>query len=291
MPENAQNQDELPVPDTSKTKVGSEPHASIKTSPVASVISQAAGDVMTRFHILKCRDDEAKLRDAENSGTLSDFKVSVEQDMVEKDKKQPAVPYIKDMDFPFPTSKNESGPALPPASPTLSWSNHVDDDVMSRFQVLKSRDECISCVPGKVSSNSNNIDEVVAAKRDTDAIGVSMKHHPVADNDGKDVDNLDASVMARLDVLRSRGNNISSTAAGEQLEEVEVAYQYDGASKRDYWSRMRGGLSVEMEPPPGVSAKDNLTRNGKERRRHVEGKHLGGGSDGSSSDWEHVLWG
>ncbi|XP_022140918.1 uncharacterized protein LOC111011465 isoform X2 [Momordica charantia] len=148
---NAQNQDELPVPDTSKTKVGSEPHASIKTSPVASVFSQAAGDVMTRFHILKCRDDEAKLRDAENSGTLSDFKVSVEQDMVEKDKKRPAVPYIKDMDFPFPTSKNESGPALPPASPTLSWSNHVDDDVMSRFQVLKSRDECISCVSGKIT--------------------------------------------------------------------------------------------------------------------------------------------
>lgn len=303
--EHAKNRDELLVSDVSpgsntiaklasKTKAGSTSFVSVQTSPAVSVSNHAVDDVITRFPILKCQDDEAKRKDVENSGTLSDFGVSVKQEMAEEsalDTKQTAVPYIKVMDASFPTSKvkgNDAGPALPSTSPTLTRSSHIDD-VMSRFEILKSRDERMSSLNvGKVQKASSPYSEIVmsAPKGDTVPSSViSMIHQPVVDNKNE-VENLDASVLARLDVLRSRGNNITSTPAGEQLQEVEHHYT---ASKRESWPivenkvEKRGGLGVEMEPFLRLEA-------GKDSRRHVEGKLPAGCSDGSSSDWEHVLW-
>ncbi|XP_038891692.1 uncharacterized protein LOC120081084 [Benincasa hispida] len=307
--ENVKNLDEALISDASpgsntigtlasKTKVGSTSFVSFQTSPAVSVTSHAADDVITRFHILKCREDVVRHRDVGNLVTLSDFEVLGKKDVAEKsalDKKQTAVPYIKDMDSSFPTSKvkgNDSAPAVPSISPTLTRSSHVDD-VMSRFQILKSRGERLSSLDtGKVqkitNSGCNEID-MLAHEGDTmHGLGISTMHHPIAD-DKNEVDNLDASVLARQDVLRRRGNNISLTPAGEEILEVEVEHLYP-ASKRVYWPvgenkvKKGGGLGVEMEPFLGFEA-------GNGSRSHVEGKVPAGCSDGSlSADWEHVLW-
>ncbi|XP_023541621.1 uncharacterized protein LOC111801731 isoform X1 [Cucurbita pepo subsp. pepo] len=254
----------------SKTKVGSTSFVSVQTSPTVSVRSHASDDVITRFNILKHRDDEAKLRDAENSGTLSDFEVSVKQGMVEKsalEKEQTAGPHMKDMDSSFPSSKvkgNDSGPAPRSTSPILTRTSHIDD-VMSRFQILKSRDERVSSLnAGKVQKvTSSRCSEIEKAALEG---AISMIHHPVADNKNE-VDDLDGSVMGRLDVLRSRGNNIRPTPAGENLQE--------------YWTSVEN--KVKMEPFLRPEA-------GKDSRSHFEGKLPAGCSNGSSSDWEHVLW-
>ncbi|KAG6574267.1 hypothetical protein SDJN03_28154, partial [Cucurbita argyrosperma subsp. sororia] len=254
----------------SKTKVGSTPFVSVQTSPAVSVRSHASDDVITRFNILKHRDDEAKLRDAENSGTLSDFEVSVKQRMVEKsalEKEQTAGPHMKDMDSSFPSSKvkgNDSGPAPRSTSPILTRTSHIDD-VMSRFQILKSRDEHVSSLnAGKVQKvTSSHCSEIEKAAPEG---VISMIHHPIADNKNE-VDDLDGSVVGRLDVLRSRVNNISPTPAGENLQE--------------YWTSVEN--KVKMEPFLRPEA-------GKDSRSHFEGKLPAGCSNGSSSDWEHVLW-
>ncbi|XP_022945387.1 uncharacterized protein LOC111449638 isoform X2 [Cucurbita moschata] len=254
----------------SKTKVGSTPFVSVQTSPAVSVRSHASDDVITRFNILKHRDDEAKLRDAENSGTLSDFEVSVKQRMVEKsalEKEQSAGPHMKDMDSSFPSSKvkgNDSGPAPRSTSPILTRTSHIDD-VMSRFQILKSRDEHVSSLnAGKVQKvTSSHCSEI--GKAAPEGV-ISMIHHPIADNKNE-VDDLDGSVVGRLDVLRSWVNNISPTPAGENLQE--------------YWTSVEN--KVKMEPFLRPEA-------GKDSRSHFEGKLPAGCSNGSSSDWEHVLW-
>ncbi|XP_022984354.1 uncharacterized protein LOC111482682 [Cucurbita maxima] len=278
--EHAENWDELLVSGVSpgsstvgklapKTKVGSTSFVPVQTSPAVSVSSHAADDVITRFHILKCREDEAKDRHAGYSG----------QDMVEKlalDKEQTAVPYINDMDSSFPTSEvngDDSRPALPSISPTLTRSCHTED-VMSRFQILKSRDERISSLNvGKVqkirSSCCSEIDMLAPKGNTVHSLGISI-HHRVADNKSE-VDDLDASVPGRLDVLRSRGNHISLTLtpAREQLQERVTV--------------KKGGLGVETEPFLRFEG-------GKEGRNYGEGKLPAGCSDGSSSEWEHVLW-
>lgn len=270
----------------SKTKVGSTSFVSVQTSPALNVSSHAADDAITRFHILKHRDDEAKYRDAENSGTLSDFPVPATQGMVEKfahHQKLIAAHYTKDMDFSFFTSKvkeDDSEPALPSTPPSLTSSSHTDD-VMSRLQILKSRDEHISSLNAgnklEISSSNGSEIDISAPKGDTAySPGVSTKHYPIAENKNE-VDKLETTVQARLNVLRSRGNNRSSTLHGDSL-------QYP-TSKIGYWPIVEEGegLGLEMESflrPEPV----------KESRSLVEGKLPAGFSDGSSSDWEQVLW-
>lgn len=168
----------------------------------------------------------------------------------------------------------------------MTGSSHIDD-IMSTFQILKSRGEDTSSLDvGMVQKNTNShcreID-VLAHK----GVGISAMNHAIADNK-HDVDNLDASVLARQDVLRRRGNNISLIPAGEQVLEVEVEYLFP-ESKRMHWpfdenKVNKGGSGVEMEHFKGCEA-------GNGNRSHIEGKGPADCSDGSSSaDWEHVLW-
>lgn len=279
----------------SKTKVGSTSFVSFQTSPAVSVTSHA-DDLITRFHILKCRDDAARHKDDGNSVLSFDVEVSDKQDVAEKlelDKKQTAVTSIKDIDSSFPTSKikgDDFGNALPSISPTATGSSHIDD-IMSRFQIIKSRGEHTSSLDvGMVQKNTNShcreIDVLVHKGDPVHSVGISAMNHAIADN--KHDDNLDASVLARQDVLRRRGNNISSIPAGEQVLEVEVEHLFP-ESKKMHWpfdeNKVRkGGLGVEMEHFKGCEA-------GNGSRSHIEGKGPADCSDGSSSaDWEHVLW-
>lgn len=199
-------------------------------------------------------------------------------------------------------------------SSILSTSSHADD-VMARFHILKCRVENSNPVntsaveklsSSKVSPDLNKVNKLAPEVKDSTRADISILD-PLMPCTTNHADDAEASVMARLRILKRRDDNSSSMDMKEhQLDGIDLGY----AGLRRHWpiskDRMEDRiLDVNMEP-----ILQNHGANSTEDKSTVKEFHLfvkddpvtqacttnmlgdqphAGLGDSSSSDWEHVL--
>jgi hypothetical protein len=272
-------------------------------SPDIAIQYTPPQDVIGRYGILKRRINYNSAPDVEE---LSSSRVYHDTDKVDKLASEATEAECLTQDS---SIKN---------SPIVGTTCHADD-VMARFHILKRLVDNSNSVKAtdveepssltSVSPDLNKFDKL--APEATEAMGtlmpdISVQNSPISTTSCH-ADDVEASVMARFNVLKCRDDKLSSTDFKRQ--ELSEFDHLGLAGERIHWPIIRdrsedGSMDVELGPVllhhTASSTEDKLTVKEFHLRRDDPviqscpsnglGDPLPGGwYDSGSSDWEHVM--
>ncbi|KAL7183474.1 hypothetical protein ACSBR2_025808 [Camellia fascicularis] len=229
---------------------------SIQDSSIPSttkIVDDDDASTMARFHILKCRgqnssavntEGQQRLRVTSNAAEkLPSFNFSPNPSITHE-----VTPESKDSPM---SEKSIQGSSIPSTTKVV---DDIDASAMARFHILKRRGQSLSSVNTdgqRLSETINAVEKIPSSKFSPDP-NITRKVTPKTNDSPilsktKIIDDVDASTMARFDILKCRVQN--SNSEWERLAQVvEYGFAGKGNDRQLIGNRSEhGSLEVEVD--------------------------------------------